>query len=93
VLRAAFTVGFFAAGFLEAVLLTALEDGLPAVVVAELVVVVEDFCVCVDGADEAGTATARDAASRQVRRMVLRDQIRIKDNPLRDSLLEVVSAL
>ena len=40
-----------------------------------------------------GTAAVRAANRRQVRRAVRRNQFRITDNPLRDSLLEVVSAL
>jgi hypothetical protein len=94
VFAAVFTPVLFEAVLLEVVVfLAALVDGLLAVVVAELFFVVADFCVCAGVADEAGTATAREAASRHVRRMVRWDQIRIKDNPLRDSLLEVVSAL
>ena len=64
-----------------------------AVVVADVFFAVDDFCVCAASADEAGRAMASEAAKAQIRRAVLRDQFRSTDNPLRDSLLEVVSAL
>jgi DNA-binding phage protein len=64
-----------------------------AVVLADVFFAVDDFCVCPASADEAGRAMASEAAKTQIRRAVLRDQFGSKDNPLRDSLLEVVSAL
>jgi DNA-binding phage protein len=60
-----------------------------AVVVADVFVV---LAACAASA-EAGRAMASEAAKAQIRRAVLMDNVGSTDNPLRDSLLEVVSAL
>jgi hypothetical protein len=82
-----------AVDFAVVVFFAAVFDALLEVVVAGLFfVAVVDVDVVV-WADATPTATAREAEKRHVRRIFFRDQARITDNPLRDSLLEVVSAL
>jgi hypothetical protein len=64
--------------------------GFFAVAVAVDVVVflaVADFCACVAAKDEAGRPTARVADRTHVRRTVLKDQFRIKRQPLARQLV------